>query len=154
MSSRPEPGDLVVRQGRIEDISRVAVIEQLSFADPWPILALRTELMSDQRRRPLVVECDGEVLGYLMAWVVADEYHIVNIAVRPEGRRGGLGSLLLEEGLAEARDAGCVLATLEVRPSNVAAIGFYERWGFEEVGRRRGYYADNGEDALIFSARI
>jgi [ribosomal protein S18]-alanine N-acetyltransferase len=154
MNRRPESREVVIRQGCLEDISAVATIEQLSFDDPWPLLALRPELESDQRRRPLVVEVDGRIQGYLMAWVVADEYHIVNIAVRPEGRRGGFGSLLLEEGLDEARDAGCVLATLEVRRSNTPAIEFYRRWGFKEVGCRRGYYADNGEDALILTCRI
>jgi len=154
MSRRPESREVVIRQGGVDDIAAVAVIEKLSFEDPWPLPALHSELKSDRRRRPLVVEAEGEIQGYLMAWIVADEYHIVNIAVRPEGRRGGLGSLLLEEGLDEAREAGCVLATLEVRRSNASAIEFYRGWGFEEVGCRKAYYADNGEDALILTCRI
>ena len=147
-------GEPTIRRAGPDDLARIAVIEQMSFGDPWPLVALRIELDVDARRRPLIVEQNGVVDGYLMAWVVADEYHIVNIAVNPAVRRAGYGSRLLEAGLAEARSAGCVLATLEVRPSNRAAIAFYTDWGLREVGRRPRYYADNGEDALILTCRL
>ena len=135
----PTGAPLVIREGRGDDLPRIAVVEQLSFEDPWPMLALRSELDADEQRRPLVAERGERLLGYLMAWVVADEYHIVNIAVHPGYRRGGIGDLLLDAGLEEARSSGCTMATLEVRRSNTSAIAFDDRRGFLEVGCRRGY---------------
>ncbi len=142
---------VTVRRGRPDDLPRILTLEQLCFEDPWPIGALIPELIADDRRRPLALEVAGVVEGYLMAWIVADEYHIVNLGVAPGGRRRGFGTLLLEAGLAEAVGSGCTSATLEVRVSNAPARSFYWRHGFRERGRRPHYYADNGEDALILT---
>lgn len=144
----------VVRSAVADDLPAVLRLEQLCFDDPWSPPLLLEELHRDARRRPLVVEEDGETAGFLLAWVVADEYHVVNLAVGPAHRRRGLAARLLAAGLAEARAAGCTVATLEVRASNDGAIAFYARHGFAAVGRRRGYYADNGEDALLLSAPV
>jgi len=143
-----------VRSAAAADLPAVLRLEQLCFDDPWSPSLLLEELHRDTRRRPLVVEEDGETAGFLMAWVVADEYHVINLAVDPGRRRRGLAARLLAAGLAEARAAGCTVATLEVRASNDGAIAFYARHGFVTVGRRRGSYADNGEDALLLSAPV
>ncbi|HPF35807.1 MAG TPA: ribosomal protein S18-alanine N-acetyltransferase [Candidatus Krumholzibacteria bacterium] len=143
-----------VRSARPDDLPGILRLEQLCFDDPWPPLLLHEELVRDARRRPLVVEDDGALAGFLMAWVVVDEYHVVNLAVDPGRRRRGLAARLLAAGLDEAVGDGCVSATLEVRASNAGAIAFYGAHGFVQVGRRPRYYADNGEDALILTVEL
>ncbi len=142
---------LVIRSGEPTDFGFVLRLEQLCFDDPWPVSAIVPELERGPMVRPLVIENDGQGVGFLMAWVVADEYHIVNVGVDPDLRRQGLATQLLAAGLTEAVEANCRIATLEVRVSNTSARAFYDRLGFHEAGRRPRYYADNAEDALILS---
>jgi ribosomal-protein-alanine N-acetyltransferase len=126
-------------------------IECASFDDPWTRSALLQELVPSSLRLPLVLELAGEVVGYLMAWRGADELHILNLAVAPERRRQGLAARLLDAALMLARRGGLSAVTLEVRPGNEAARQLYRSFGFTEAGRRPGYYADTGEDALILT---
>jgi len=140
-----------VRPATPADLLVVEAIERASFVDPWPRSALLQELKTDRLRRPLAAERGGRLIGYLMGWFVADELHIINLAVDSQERCSGIGTLLLTDICAEARRRKCRLATLEVRDSNVEARGFYERNGFETRGRRRGYYRDPGEDAVIMT---
>ncbi|MBU0743141.1 ribosomal protein S18-alanine N-acetyltransferase [bacterium] len=131
------------------DLPRIAHIEAASFSDPWPEDSLLTELRTDRMRRPLSALRNGEVVGYLMAWKVADEWHVINLAVATGERRSGIGTLLLEATLAAAVAEGCRTATLEVRVGNEPALAFYARHGFESIERRPQYYRDTGEDALV-----
>jgi ribosomal-protein-alanine N-acetyltransferase len=94
------------------------------------------------------------VLGYIVARRAADEVEILNIVVAGASRRRGVGGLLLERALAAARAGGARRAFLEVRESNRAAIGLYQRHYFIGVGRRAMYYANPAEDALLFSRQI
>jgi ribosomal-protein-alanine N-acetyltransferase len=130
------------------DLGQVLAIERDSFATPWS-----RDSFSHEIRNPialnLVASRGGDVLGYLCAWVVAGEIKINNIAVRSEQRGRGFGALLLERALAIARARGCAEASLEVRPSNREARRLYRRFGFRVEGRRKGYYQDSGEDALL-----
>ncbi len=142
---------VIVRPARRGDLAAIAAIERVSFQDPWPDAVLLQELRPDRMRAPLVAEAAGEVLGYLMAWRVADELHIINLAVREDGRRRGTGTLLLRASIDGAAAHGVRLATLEVRLGNEGARDFYHRHGFSVRGLRRGYYSDTGEDALIMS---
>lgn len=146
-------GRIVLRPGRPDDLAAVAAIEKVSFTDPWPVTALRAELRNDRLRRPVVAERDGTVLGYLMAWSVVDELHVINVAVAAEARREGIGTLLLDKALAGARAEGCRSATLEVRTDNAAARSFYLRHGFAVTGRRPRYYRDGG-DAVIMTCTL
>ncbi len=143
-----------VRPARPADLRGVERIERRSFADPWPGEALYEELLPDALRLPLVAERAGTIVGYLMSWRCGDELHILNLAVSPEERRRGAGSLLLGAALTEAGARGLSLVTLEVRESNLGARAFYERHGFEAAGRRRGYSRDNGEDAIIMNRPV
>jgi ribosomal-protein-alanine N-acetyltransferase len=93
------------------------------------------------------------IFGYGGFWLMAGEAHISTIAVRPEWRRRGIGELLLVAMLERAVELGADLATLEVRVSNVAAQGLYEKYGFAKVGLHFRYYSDRGEDALIMTAK-
>ncbi|MGV8082214.1 MAG: tRNA (adenosine(37)-N6)-threonylcarbamoyltransferase complex transferase subunit TsaD [Coriobacteriia bacterium] len=136
---------VTLRLMRRSDISAVIAIERASFSDPW-----QPGIFADELRAPgriyLVAEDDrGTLIGYLGMMVIADEAHVMNIAVRGDRRREGVGRLLLEMGLHLARKVGAERVTLEVRPSNSAAIGLYESEGLVQVGLRPGYYSDSGK---------
>jgi ribosomal-protein-alanine N-acetyltransferase len=96
---------------------------------------------------------DGSITGFLCRWLIADECHILNIAVHPELRRLGIGAVLIAESINEARSSGAGLVTLEVRRSNLAARQLYRKFEFEERRLRRHYYGP-GEDAIIMELRF
>jgi N6-L-threonylcarbamoyladenine synthase len=133
---------------RIDDIAEVAALEALSFADPWSPDAFAEELEAP-RRAYFVAETDGNVVGYTGIMLVDDDAHLMNIAVAADSRGQGIGRQLLGEAIRQARAMGATRMTLEVRPSNAAAIALYESAGLVAVGERPGYYADTGEAALI-----
>ena len=99
-------------------------------------------------------EAGGKVVGFALAWHAADEVHLLDLAVDPEARRRGVGRELVGAVLDYARDAHARLVLLEVRSSNDAAIALYRSSGFSENGVRRGYYSDNGEDAVEMSVEL
>lgn len=102
-----------------------------------------------QSRTTLVVEQSGSVVGFIVGRHVEDEWEIENIAVSGSARRCGLGSRLVGELLDLVRSRGGKSVFLEVRESNRAARSLYEKWAFLEVGRRKMYYQNPAEDALI-----
>lgn len=89
------------------------------------------------------------LIGLGCFWSIVEEAHITIVAIHPNYQRQGLGKLLLSALLKNAIRQNLERATLEVKPSNQAAVSLYEKFGFTEAGRRRGYYQDTGEDALI-----
>ncbi|HEV8385347.1 MAG TPA: ribosomal protein S18-alanine N-acetyltransferase [Candidatus Acidoferrales bacterium] len=97
----------------------------------------------------LVIE-EEQVVGFIVARTIGDEWEIENVAVAGQARRRGLGTRLLGEFLDLARNSGARAVFLEVRESNLAARALYEKWAFVENGRRKGYYRDPEEDALIY----
>jgi ribosomal-protein-alanine N-acetyltransferase len=130
-------------------IDQVLAIER-TFAAPWSRDMFLQELRQQwDASEALVAQSQEKVLGYVLCWFVADEIHIVNLAVHAGWRRRGIGRQLLTEICERARQRGMTLATLEVRIHNEAAIGLYESFGFRQVAIRKNYYADNGEDALV-----
>ncbi len=152
MSEQAVP--VLVRPARPDDLGAVVLIERAAFADPWSSDALYSELHTDYLRLPLVAERQGQVVGYVMSWLVADQLHILNIATDPRHLRQGVATALLEASRSEAKQRGLEEITLEVRRSNHGARAFYQRHGFAEAGVRPGYYQDNGEDAIIMTAAI
>ena len=133
----------------LEEIER---LERICFSRPWSRRMLAEEL-ENQCAAFLVAE-DGQtgaVMGYAGLLVVADEGYITNVAVFPECRRQGVAAKILEIYLNFAQANQLAFLTLEVRPSNEAAIALYQRHGFEEVGRRKNYYDLPKEDALILT---
>jgi ribosomal-protein-alanine N-acetyltransferase len=136
----------------VVDLPRIMEIERLGFDHPWTEESFRRELALPFSRT-LVGLTSGRILaGYLCRWLVADECHILNVAVHPEFRRSGLGKLLMEATLAEANVKKAELVTLEVRRSNVAARGLYRQLNFVERRLRRNYYGA-GEDAIVMDLR-
>lgn len=132
-----------------QDLLEVTAIERESFKDPWSIHSFQTEIETNRLALYLVARSEEEVIGYIGAWVVLNEVHITTLAVTRQYRRRGVASRLIGVLVEMAAPRGACLLTLEVRPSNTAAINFYKKLGFEVLGRRRHYYAD--EDALIMT---
>ena len=141
---------LALDRMRPEDLDEVLAIERASFTMPWSRGAFLYELQQNRVARCWVGRgADGEVIGYLCLWEVADELHITNVAVRPDARRQGVARALIQSVLGDGRRRGFKIVVLEVRPSNTHALSLYESFGFRVVGRRHGYYYDTGEDALV-----
>lgn len=137
------------------DLDGVMAIEGVSFSTPWTRKLFEEEIARAFSDALVAVPGDGEeVLGYAICWTVADESHLLNIAVRPDARGGGVGSALLRECIHRSARAGADRIHLEVRAGNGPAIRMYEREGFSFQGVRRGYYADTGEDAVLLSREI
>jgi ribosomal-protein-alanine N-acetyltransferase len=136
------------------DLPDVLVIERGSFSMPWSRGAFLYEIEQNQVARCWVGREDGRIVGYICLWEVADELHVTNVAVHPDLRRRGIARALLESVFARARAGGIRMVMLEVRPSNAEALALYESFGFRVVGRRRGYYYDTGEDALVMEALV
>ncbi len=143
----------LIRQMTHEDMPAVIALEKAAFRNPWSPELLRRELDHDWSTILLVEEpqpAGGRLLlGLAIFWIVQDEVHVLNVAVAPEHRRRGVGRVLMDEVLARGQYRHCVLATLEVRQSNEAAIGLYKSLGFRSVGVRPNYYVDEKEDALV-----
>ncbi|MDD2217617.1 MAG: ribosomal protein S18-alanine N-acetyltransferase [Eubacteriales bacterium] len=131
------------------DAEEIAEIDAICFALPWSSNALQEDIAENEKAVYIVAEQEDKILGYAGMWIIFDEAHITNVAVRPEFRRLGLGRIIVVTLLSEAVKHGTVCQTLEVRVSNIAAINLYESLGFKGVGVRKGYYSDNNEDALI-----
>ena len=128
----------------------VAALEALCFAQPWSREGLAAEL-----KKPgavfLVAREAGQTLGYLGLNTVLDEGYIANLAVHPDSRRRGLGRQLLAAMVEEGRRRGLSFITLEVRPSNTAALALYRSLGFAQAGLRRGFYHHPAEDGLLMT---
>ena len=132
------------------DLEGVLEVESESFTNPWTREMYAWELQNRSVCHILVVrtnEC--AVAGFCAFWLVFDEIHINNLAMRPSYRAQGIGTALLHHVLAEAKQLGARRATLEVRASNEGARRLYERLGFYVAGTRRNYYSNPVEDALI-----
>lgn len=170
----------VVRPMQPIHLSGVMAIEHVAFALPWPESAYHHEITRNELAHYYVLCLDLSprqpaagswptwqrvirsirpnpgptvevVLGYSGFWMMVDEAHISTLAVRHDMRGRGMGELLLSALLEETRRLGAAAATLEVRVSNIVAQSLYAKYGFEVVGRRKAYYQDNGEDALIMT---
>lgn len=129
-------------------IAQIAALEQRSFTDPWSGQSIASEL-ENPLALWLVAEEKGRVAGYIGSQSVLGEADMLNLAVAPEYRRQGLGTRLIEMLETALRQQGVYSLTLEVRPSNEAAIALYEKLGFFQVGLRRNYYEKPREDARI-----
>ncbi len=139
---------------RRADLDRVVEIERESFSIPWSRGAFQYEIEQNRVARCWTGRVDGEVIGYLCLWEIGEEVHITNVAVARAWRRQGIARSMLTEILDGARRRGLRMVFLEVRPTNVEALGLYEALGFHVIGRRKGYYYDTGEDALVMEAEL
>lgn len=133
---------------KAEHVPQVAALEKLCFADPWSEMSIASELQSIWSY--WVVAIDGEQLvGYIGSQSSIDETDIMNMAVHPDWRRRGIAEKLITCLIEELKKRGSHALMLEVRASNAPAIALYEKLGFQQVGRRKNYYRNPKEDALI-----
>jgi ribosomal-protein-alanine N-acetyltransferase len=162
----------------LADVPAVTALEKMVFSLPWSRHAFEHEVQHNPMAHFLVLLRAGEpvasqgrseqtpravfesaplaptppaLLGYGGFWLVIDEAHICTLAVHPGWRRRGLGQLLLVHLIERAAEANAALVTLEVRATNHIAQRLYAKYGFIRVGRRKGYYTDTGEDAIIMT---
>jgi [ribosomal protein S18]-alanine N-acetyltransferase len=150
--------DTIFRPMALADVPTIGELEILCFPAPWSPDTYRNELLHNRFGSYWVLEplATSElalppIVAYGGYWLMGDEVHIVTVATHPQFRRQGLSEGLMQMMIAECRKAGAALVTLEVRVSNTAAQQLYTKLGFVEVGLRRRYYHDNGEDALLMT---
>lgn len=148
------PPPFTIRPMELDDIEMVMRIEADSFPRSWSAAGYRHELTENRKAHYVVLEhaeASGakHIIGYAGHWIVVDEAHISTIALAPRWRGQGLGALLLLRMIYHAIAQKAAVVSLEVRDGNEAAQQLYLRHGFVWVGRRRGYYRDTGEDALL-----
>jgi len=142
-------GPCRLRPASSADLDALAALEREAFADPWTPTQL-TEAMGWLGALALVAEGDdGAVIGHLIGRVVVDEAEILTVAVAAAARRRGVGRALLDEAMRRMAARGAKTVWLEVRPSNVAGLALYGVLGFRAAGRRREYYREPVEDALV-----
>ena len=132
------------------DIGQVHSLAGKCFTTPWQSASFEYELANKDAILNVAV-LDNEIAGYVCLRTMLDVTHIMDIAVAPKMRRSGIGSMLIRSALQQLRRLKQEIdnVTLEVRESNIAAIGLYEKIGFKEIGRRKDYYKKPLEDAVI-----
>jgi len=138
----------------LDDVGAIVDIEQEVFTAPWSAEAFRNELTNNLFAKYTVVVLDGEIAGYGGMWLIIDEAHVTNIAIRGKYQGRGYGKALLQQMMRTARSLGARRMTLEVRVSNDKAQTLYRKMGFSPSGVRPNYYSDNLEDALIMWADL
>lgn len=131
-----------------EDIPELVALDKTAFPKPWSENMFLNEIRNESARY-WVIRTEGKVTGYGGFWIIAGECHITNIAVHEDFRHVGQGRAMMEHLIAMAKLYGAHGITLEVRPSNAVALNLYRNHGFVQEGRRKHYYEDNKEDALI-----
>lgn len=132
-----------------QDIDDVLKVEHESFSVPWSREAFYNEITKNQFAAYIVIEENGQVIGYSGTWVVTDEAHVTNVAILPQYRGRKLGEAMMKKLMEIASELGAKTMTLEVRVSNEVARKLYRKLGFQDGSIRKNYYTDNQEDALI-----
>lgn len=139
---------LTLRDMQRGDLDEVLEIERQCFQQPYSRQIFEQELKI-QVATLWVAQCRKKIVGYIDFWLVRDEMELISIAVHPDYKRTGVGDLLMQEMMRYAHRHAATFIYLDVRVSNKAAQGLYEKFGFAKVGIRRRYYSDNQEDAII-----
>lgn len=141
--------NVLIKKMNLEDIDQVWQIEKASFTSPWSRQAFLEELVFNERAFYLVAQLGGKTVGYVGCWIIFDEAHITNVAIIPDYRQRKIATKLLESLEEQLTKLGVDSLTLEVRASNQIAQKLYQQRGFQPIGRRKKYYTDNDEDAII-----
>lgn len=150
-------GDVSLRAALPEDLDAMIDIEYAAHAHPSSRAKLAGEFITERATIWCASLPEPEydsIVGFLSFWEIVGELHIIDVAVHPDAQRRGVGAALLGALERFGEENGSISLTLEVRPSNAAAIALYLKYGYEQVGRRPRYYSDNGEDALIMTRAL
>lgn len=142
-------GALEIRSLREADLDAVLAIENASFTTPWRRVTFEGLLRRTDTDLLAATLPDGRLVGYAALWTVVDQSELGNVAVAPDGRGRGVGRRLVQEGMRRVAARGSRECFLEVRESNQGAQALYRSLGYQTVGRRRRYYRDPVEDALV-----
>ena len=139
---------MIIETMKSVHVAQIAELEKVCFSDPWSERSIASEL--DNKLAFWLVATEGErVAGYIGSQTVMGETDMMNVAVHPDFRRMGIAESLVNSLVKELKQQGSHWLTLEVRASNSPAISLYEKLGFVEIGRRKNYYRNPREDALI-----
>lgn len=144
---------IVIRTAKITDLPQIIAIERRVFPHPWTEAQLMFEITNKPVSGTIVALIDNEIVGYLMFHLIYDVVHINNIAVDSTRQRKGIGWLLMESFYKHLPERQPCNIFLEVDQANQAAIKFYEKFGFEEIDRRKNYYPTGG-DALVMKKKL
>ena len=139
---------MIIENMNASHVAQIAELEKICFSDPWSEKSIASELHNELAFWLVAMEED-RVAGYIGSQTVMDETDMMNVAVHPDFRRMGFGEALVNELIEKLKSMGSRCLTLEVRASNAPAITLYGKLGFSEIGRRRNYYRNPREDALI-----
>ena len=138
------------RKMTAEDVEAVYAIELATFPAPWTLDSFHYEMRENQFAHYIVaVNEDEKIIGFCGMWIVIDAAQITNVAVLTEARGFGIGEALMREAMKAATNGGAEMMSLEVRVTNTVAQNLYRKLNFQDGGIRKGYYTDNGEDALV-----
>ncbi len=146
-------GASVIHEMKEKDVEKILKIEKQSFTTPWTDEMI-TETLLSPLYKGFVIEENNVLLGYIMLYSVLDEVHILNLAVDPDCRGRGYASQLIHYIIEHYSKRGVSYFFLEVRDSNIRAIKLYKMLGFEIKGKRKGYYTDTDEDALLMELSL
>lgn len=146
-------GERQMRRMTEEDIPDVIEIEKRSFISPWT-RGMFAQTLESPVARNLVMTESGDIVGYVIFYQAGLEMHIMNIAVHPALRRQGIGLDIMKRVIESARINSVEECFLEVRETNFPAQGLYERLGFKRIGKRRGYYTETNEDAIVMALSL
>lgn len=139
---------MIIETMNSSHVEQIAELEKICFSDPWSVKSIASELENKLAFWLVALE-DDRVAGYIGSQTVMEETDMMNVAVHPDFRRRGIGELLVNALVESLRQQGSRCLTLEVRASNDPAIALYEKLGFSQIGRRKNYYRNPREDALI-----
>lgn len=145
---------VLFRPMKQSDLPAILEIERRSFSDPWSEVSFIDELLTNDLAYYVVADVDGQIAGYAGMWVVLEEAQMTNVAIHPDYRNRGLGKGIVVYLIELANELGASEMTLEVRKSNQIAQRVYRNLGFGVIGQRKGYYPDNGEDAILMGLQI
>jgi len=141
--------NLVIRKMTMDDLPAVVELDKMSFSLPWPERSFRFELTDNPASRCWVAEIEGRIVGLIVVWLFVAEAHVASLATHPNFQRQGIAKTLLSHALQVLSAEGAQSSFLEVRAGNIAAQEMYRKFGYKESGRRRHYYKDNDEDAIL-----
>lgn len=144
---------MIFQEMEIKDLPSVCQLEDMCFSRPWDTEDCTYELEENPFSHGWIVMDEEKIVGYAFLWETFEMAQLARIGVNPNIRKKGYGSFLMEHLIERARSAQCEYMTLEVRPSNVAALALYKKFGFIQVNVSKNYYPD-GEDALVMTLAL